>query len=353
MPHRRLLRLSEIRDMQPAASSGELDRSRTLSGVCSRIRHLIPWKRACAVLIRSFPRTMAGSIVMRGASKMRHAALLTFVGLFCLGCAVCPACADDWEKEWIAPANAQIRINAEYGNIRIDAGDFKLVTASVRTARWRIAPDDVNITAKKVDKGIELEVNLRASRKYWQVGYAIDIELTVPRSASLDIHTKHGNITTHGVEGSLRSDTDDGNIEAVGGKGSVQVHTVDGNISANKLDGSISAETGSGNVNLEGRFEDLDVRTGNGNLAVTALAGSRVSLPWRLRTGDGSILLRMQDDMGADLHASTGDGRVMVEFPVSASGTKDSRTVRSPKKSGEQELRIHTGDGNSINIEKR
>jgi DUF4097 and DUF4098 domain-containing protein YvlB len=283
---------------------------------------------------------------------MRHRARAAFVVVFLFGCALGPACADDWEKEWIAPANAKVRLNADYGNVRIDAGDYKLITASVHTVGWRIAPDDVAINANKVESGIEIDVKLLAGRKYWQIGRSIHIELTVPRSAALDIHTEHGNILTHGVEGSLRSDTGGGNIEAVGGKGTVQLHSVDGNISADRLDGLVSAETGDGNINLEGRFESLDVVTGDGNLAVTASAGSRLSSPWKLRTGDGGIILRLQDDLGADLHATTGDGRVMVEFPVTASGTKDSRTVRSPKTGGEQELWIHTSDSN-INIEKQ
>lgn len=283
---------------------------------------------------------------------MRYHALLGFAVLFILGCFACPAHADVWDKEWSVPANAQVHVNANYGNLRIDAGDFIQIKAFVRTKGWRIAGDEVSVTANQTDNKIELEVKLLHGRKYWQIDHEITIELTVPRSATLDLHTDHGNITTHGVEESLRSDTGDGNIEAVGGKGTIRLHTGDGNISANELDGSLSADTGDGNINLEGRFDGLNVRTGDGNLNGTAIAGSRLLSPWKFQAGDGNVLLRLHDNVGADLDATTGDGRVTVDFPVATSGAIHSKTVRGPINGGGQQLYIHTGDGN-INIVKR
>jgi DUF4097 and DUF4098 domain-containing protein YvlB len=283
---------------------------------------------------------------------MRNRALLGFTVLFSFGCFVCPAYADVWDKEWSVPANAQVHVKANFGNIRIDTGDFTQIKAFVRTKGWRIAGDEVSVTANQTDSKIELEVKLLRSRTFWQINYEITIELKVPRSATLDLHTDHGNITTHGVEGSLRSDTGDGNIEAVGGKGTIRLHTGDGNINANELDGSLSADTGDGNLNVEGRFDALDVRTGDGNLNGTAIAGSRLLSPWKLQTGDGNVVLRLQDSVGADLDATTGGGRVTVDFPVTTSNAMHSKTVRGSMNGGGQQLYIHTGDGN-INIVKR
>lgn len=282
---------------------------------------------------------------------MKKLAFLTFVVLLGFEYTARSAFADIWDKAWSLPANAQIRINANYGNVRIDAGDYTQAKASVRTIGWRIDAD-VQVTASQTDGGLQLEVKKLSSRKFWQVSNAIAIELTVPRGASLDIHTDHGNITTRGVEGSLTSDTGDGNIEAVGGKGNVRLRTRDGNINASEVDGSISADTGDGNINLEGRFDAMDVRTGDGNLGVTAFAGSSLSSEWKLRTGDGNIALRMQDSLGADLDASTGDGRISLDFPVTTSGATDSKSVRGSMNGGGKQLWIHTGDGN-INIERR
>ena len=277
---------------------------------------------------------------------MRNGALSSFVVLFCFGCIVSPAYADVWDKEWSLLPNAQIRLNANYGNIRVNAGDFTKAKASVRTVGWRIGKDGVSVNARQTDNGIELEVKLLTGRRYWQVGHEITIELTVPAGAGLDLHTDQGNISTAGMKGALRSDTGDGNIEAVGGEGSIRLRTGDGNINARDLDGSLSAETGDGNINLEGRFEVLDARTGDGNLAVTALGGSRLSSGWNLRTGDGNVLLRAQDALSADLDVTTGGGRVTVDFPVATSGKVNRETVRGPMNGGGPQLSIHTGDGN-------
>jgi DUF4097 and DUF4098 domain-containing protein YvlB len=283
---------------------------------------------------------------------MRNRLFLFSAILFSFGCFACTAYADVWDKEWSVPANAQVHVNANFGNIRTDAGESTQIKAFVRTRGWRIAGDDISVTANQTDNKIELEVKLLQRRTYWQFNYEITIELMVPRSATLDLHTDHGNITTHGIEGSLRSDTGDGNIEAVGGKGTIRLHTGDGNINANELDGSLSVDTGDGNVSVEGRFDALDVRTGDGNLNGTANAGSRLLSPWRFQTGDGNVLLRLQASVGANLDATTGGGRVMIDFPVTTSGALHSKTLRGPMNGGGQQLYIHTGDGN-IHIAKQ
>jgi DUF4097 and DUF4098 domain-containing protein YvlB len=283
---------------------------------------------------------------------MKIRALGAFAAFFCFGCIACPAYADVWGKEWGVPANAQVRVNANYGNVRVNSGESSNVKVDVRTVGWRIAADEVSVTANQVDNRVELEVKLMHPRKYWQVGYEIAVELTIPRTAALDVHTDHGNIRTQGIGGALRSGTGDGNIDAVGGKGTVRLHTGDGNINASELDGALSADTGDGNVNLEGRFESLDARTGDGNLVITASAGSRLSSPWGIKTGDGNILLRMQEGIGANLEATTGGGRVTLDFPVTTSGKPNPKVVRGPMNGGGQPLAIHTGDGN-IDIVKR
>jgi len=283
---------------------------------------------------------------------MKNPVLQTAVVLLSLGIIACPAYADVWDKSWNVSGNAQVRLNVDDGNIRVETGDFRQVRALVKTVGWRIAEDEVRVLERQAGDSLEIEVKVPSSHMDWHIRREITVELTVPRTAGLDLHTSDGNINTHGAEGSLRADTGDGNVTAIGAKGTIRLRTGDGNIDADELEGSLAADTGDGNVTVVGQFEVLDVQTGDGNLEVTAYAGSRLSSQWKLRTGDGNISLRLPDGVGANLDATTGDGRVTLDFPVQISGKVDPTAVRGPMNGGGPQLYIHTGDGN-IKIEKR
>jgi len=283
---------------------------------------------------------------------MRRRAQFVLVALFTLCVMALPAAADVWNKTWPVTGAAQVRVYTDDGNIRVDTGDFMQVKAIVKTVGWRISDDQVRVVERQSGDRVELEVKLPSNTNDFHFRREISIELMVPRSAALDVHTGDGNITTHGIEGSLRSDTGDGNIAAVGAKGTIYLHTGDGNINADELDGSLTVDTGDGNLILVGRFDGVDARTGDGNIEVTAYAGTRVATTWNVRTGDGNIVLRLPDGVAADLDATTGDGRVSCDFPVTVSGKMASTSLRGPMNGGGPPLSIRTGDGN-IKVEKR
>ena len=66
---------------------------------------------------------------------------------------------------------------------------------------------------------------------------------------------------------------------------------------------------------------------------------------WRIRTGDGSVTLRLPENFTADLDAHTGDGKITVDFPVTASGSLGRSELRGKLNGGGQTLVVRTGDG--------
>ena len=283
---------------------------------------------------------------------MRACAGAAFVVLLFFGCCIGPAYADAWNNEWIVPSDAAVRVNANFGHIRVDTGDFTRVKAGIRTTGWSVSKDEVSVTANQLEDRIDLEVKLRSGRKVWQFGRSVVIELTVPRSASLDLHTDYGDITTQGVQGAIRADSNKGAIAVAGGRGSIQLRASEGDINASGLDGTLVAGTIKGSIHAAGRYDGMDVQTGQGDLDVSAQAGSALSSSWRLQTGKGNILLRMPDGLGADLDVTADSGQITIDFPVAASGEMEAGAVRGPMNGGGPGLWIHTVRGN-IRIEKR
>jgi len=280
----------------------------------------------------------------------RHA----IVGVFCfflLCVAAQPAAAEVWNKAWNVTGTVQLSISADDGDIRVDTGDSKEVQARVETVGWHIRDDQVRIIASQEGNHINLQLKLPSQRFSISFRRSISVELTIPRSAELDLMTGDGNISTGPIDGSLRADTGDGNINVGAANGDIRLHTGDGNITGDELAGALSADTGDGNIRLEGRFQVADVRTGDGNVEVTARSGSRVASAWKLNTGDGNVVLRLPDGVAADLDAHTGDGSVILDFPVTISGRSEESRIRGTMNGGGPLLVLSSGDGN-IRISK-
>jgi hypothetical protein len=146
-----------------------------------------------------------------------------------------------------------------------------------------------------------------------EVKAAADIELLVPPATSVTLFTGDGHIEVEGFDGALQARTDDGHIE------------------------------------VRGRFQSLNLATGDGDIEAEVDSGSRMVGGWSLHTDDGSIELRLPRDFAADLDASTRDGSVNVDFPLTAARIED-MSVNGKLNGGGLPLIAHTNDG-SIEIE--
>jgi hypothetical protein len=82
-------------------------------------------------------------------------------------------------------------------------------------------------------------------------------------------------------------------------------------------------------------------------------SGNAAAEDWSLATGDGSVILEVPDGFGAELDATTGDGRVDVrDLPFERTSSDSSRAVaRGRLGSGGPTIRIRSGDG-SITVRR-
>jgi DUF4097 and DUF4098 domain-containing protein YvlB len=276
--------------------------------------------------------------------------ILTLAVVTLAFCAL-PAAADEWTKKFTVTGTAEVRLDAMDGNVRVTGTDSKVIEARVTTVGWRIAEDEVRVIDRQTGDRIEIEVKVPRWQGGWTGRRSIDIELSVPRNAKLDLHTGDGNISAPSLAGPAQFRTGDGNITVSGARGDIDVHTGDGNITATQLDGALDADTGDGNLVVDGRFDSLNLRTGDGNIEASARPGSQMKSLWNIRSGDGSVTLRLPDGFGAELDVHTGDGRISLEFPVTVSGKLSESAIRGKMNQGGSVLTIRTGDG-PIRIEK-
>ena len=266
--------------------------------------------------------------------------------------AAAPARGDEWSRQYPLKGRPEVHVTTDDGSVQIEATDRPEVAARVTTRGWKIGPDEVTITENQTGDRVDIEVRVPHDRWGLDFGHrSITVVVQVPRQSDLDIRTGDGSVSVQPVSGRLRIFTGDGSITADGLRGEIRLHTGDGSIRANGLEGRLEADTGDGSMDVRGRFDVLDLRTGDGSIEADVERGSKVAGAWSLRSGDGGIMLRLPDDLSADLDAHTGDGHIVLDLPVTVAGTISTSSVRGKLGAGGPPLRVQTGDG-SIRLQK-
>jgi DUF4097 and DUF4098 domain-containing protein YvlB len=182
--------------------------------------------------------------------------------------------------------------------------------------------------------GNRVDIAVRIAERGWDAGKrSVRLELSVPAELKANVRTGDGRVSVEGLKGDLR------------------IVTGDGPIDADALDGSLEARTGDGRLGVRGRFDALDLRTDDGSLTASVERGSKMAGPWRVKTGDGNVTLRLPDGFAADIDARTGDGTINVTLPVTTSGFQSSKGLRGKLNGGGFTLHIETGDG-SIRVDR-
>ena len=249
---------------------------------------------------------------------------------------VAPATAGQWERTYPITGRPELVLRTDDASVHVTTWDRRAVGLRVTTQGWDIGgARGLSVQAAQTGNRVELEVREPRFRWNLQFGHRhrwTRIEVSVPRDGDLDVTTGDGAIEADGLRGDLHLLTSDGHIEATG------------------LDGALEARSGDGGLRLEGRFDRLEVSTSDGRVVATALEGSRLASAWSLRSGDGSVSLRVPSTLRADLDLHTGDGDLWVGLPVETSGRFVRHTLRGRMNGGGPLLEMRSGDG-SIRVE--
>ncbi len=131
---------------------------------------------------------------------------------------------------------------------------------------------DVTIRSE-FDKAFAHDVVMRGGRVVsFNSAATVELDVYVPRDASLNISSGDGRLRVEGTNGAVELHTGDGAIDVSGGRGRQRAETGDGHIRIENFDGEADARTGDGRITLDGRFQKLSARTGEGTIALNVAA---------------------------------------------------------------------------------
>jgi len=140
--------------------------------------------------------------------------------------------ADEWKKDYSVTGTPEVKVDSNDGNIEVTTGSQSTVSARVITAGWRIGVGHVHIVDEQKGNHIELEVRTPHIVFFGISRHSIRVELTVPRSSNLDLHSGDGRITLDfpvTVSGRMSPSNIHGKLN--GGGELLEVRTSDGIIS--------------------------------------------------------------------------------------------------------------------------
>ncbi len=125
-------------------------------------------------------------------------------------------------------------------------------------------------------------------------------------------------VAAHGVNGEVRVDGVEAEVEAGSVNGSVFVETLRGPVSANTVNGSVRARMGTFDLESDLRFSSVN----------------------------GTVIAEFSGDINAEVELSTVNGRFLTDFPVTITGRIDPRRLRATLGKGGPRIRLSTVNGN-------
>jgi DUF4097 and DUF4098 domain-containing protein YvlB len=125
-------------------------------------------------------------------------------------------------------------------------------------------------------------------------------------------------VAAHGVNGEVRVEGVESEVEANSVNGSVYVDTRGGPVSASTVNGSVRASMGRFDLQSDLRFSSVN----------------------------GTVIVEFAEEINAEVDLSTVNGRFLTDFPVTITGRIDPRRLRATLGKGGPRIRLSTVNGN-------
>ncbi|MGA2354735.1 MAG: DUF4097 family beta strand repeat-containing protein [Terriglobales bacterium] len=268
---------------------------------------------------------------------MQKVILPIFVVLWVLATITSGARADDWSKTYELTGKPDLRVDARDASIHVDVWDQNKIEAHVTTRGWKIGIGSGELEIVEHQQGNAVDIELRqAHGNHFSIGINTrhtELEIHMPRSARVNVHSGDGAIVAKGLQGELDFSTSDGSLEL------------------EDVDGTLHARSSDGSVHVSGRFDVLDLGTSDGRIEAEARPGSQVREAWEIRSSDGSVTLRIPGDLAADVELHTSDGSITTGIPIAVEGSVRSHDLHGKLNGGGNRLTLHTSDG-SVRLDK-
>jgi DUF4097 and DUF4098 domain-containing protein YvlB len=231
---------------------------------------------------------------------------------------------------------ATLVVNSDNGWIKVNTGteDEVRIQATLRgidRIEYEVSQNGNTITVlAEIDQG-------------WFISnVGVDITITTPVNTDVELETSNGAIELDGIEGTGTLRTSNGKIVLENVKGDFEGRTSNGKIEIDTLEGTALLSTSNGGLDLQGVIGKVDAETSNGRISYSG--DMTVGGDNRLITSNGNVDVELLGTPSIELDASTSNGDITSELPITATTTSDDHLVGTIG-DGEADLYIRTSNG--------
>jgi DUF4097 and DUF4098 domain-containing protein YvlB len=258
---------------------------------------------------------------------------------------------DRQEKRFAVVGQPQVELSTFDGAIEIRPWDKPEVLVVIeKRAANKAGTDAIEVHAEQNGDRVTVDVTApKTSHGFfgWHNSRSARLIVSVPAKTDVVAKSGDGSIDIERIGGRFDLRSGDGSIRGRELVGDVKAHTGDGSIKLESLDGGIEVDTGDGSINVGGKFTGVRARTGDGSMTIHAASGSTAAADWDITTGDGSVVVEVPTGFGAEVDAHTSDGSVRLEDVTlsNVSGRLERNNVKGTLGGGGRVMRLRTGDG--------
>jgi len=202
-----------------------------------------------------------------------------------------------------AGASPRVQIESQAGSIRVTGWDKPEVAV---TGSLGPGAGDLQLDGKNDRISIEVEAEDH------QKGAVAELEIHVPRGASLEIESFTATIAVSEVAGGISAESVNGSVTVAGAAGEVDAETVAGEVEISGRPSRVKAESVNGRVRVQGVRGEVEASSVNGAVEVLDVASDRVGL----ESVSGSI--RFEGELGPSgrLTAESVSGNIDLALPA-------------------------------------
>jgi hypothetical protein len=250
------------------------------------------------------------------------------------------------DQRWPLDPGGSVRIVSPSGKIRVFGWDTDSLAVSARLDRRAgrfSAAGDAHVRKLGID------------------GAGADIEVRVPRGATVWVKSATASIEVEGVDGTLDLTSQGGTIRVLGTPQDVTAETMDGSVELAGGTGRARVKTVSGDILLRGASQDLGASTLSGRIVVRAAGWQRGGTGvqrGKFESVAGDIRFEGELGRGGVVEVESQSGKIEVRVPANTVADFDALTIggtitnalgeaRPTARLGGkgQELRFSTGTG--------
>lgn len=285
-----------------------------------------------------------------------------------------PEQTERFNETYKVPGDGALDVSHVSGDVRVATGrNGEIRVEAIKRVRHREAEEArrllglLRIEVTTVGNRIEVRtIYPRTSSR--NLSAEVDYTITVPVAAAVSVKTVSGDLSVNGVRGEVRAEAVSGNVDVVATPNLTLAKTVSGDVRARDIGAAdaLTLGTVSGTVTASAlKVRTLEAGSVSGdvhlsNLQVERLVAKTVSGGidydghltrggrYEFNAHSGGVRLALANVSGFELDASTFNGTIRSDFPVTLHSTSRDTTARGRRASNNRAIRGTFGDASAL-----